>query len=433
VTQKAENGGYNCPESPAYKSCNSHKPCPCEESLSSMEGGVVKNPEEDKVYYIAGGKRYLVPKEMCESFITETEDFGEHSKVDKGRNFCKEIRLEDKCVEHKSWPLGGNYIAKLSLNSRRFCKDRQNEINMGVEAAYAMKLAYEVEEGMSMKKGDILDFGWKALENYSGGEQGGWRALVWEKSDTCLVSFKGSSSFGNWALANILADPKKIGNANVHAGFYMMTMFASKKLKELFGQGKHCSGKKVVVTGHSLGAAVAEIFSWALLSGRLDLQKRRKADVTTITFAQPQTFLKQKTLWWTDNDCPSEIYNNPRSYRYVLTAERAGELRYDPLPHLQLPTLAQAATSIPNIFGDYHFKHCNKGIQIQIDHNFANGLKIFKVHDKNNWPTGKDEFQFLWTSTNVAALDMLALHMQHRYKRAMDANGYDGTCKTNYN
>jgi len=82
---------------------------------------------------------------------------------------------------------------------------------------------------------------------------------------------------------------------------------------------------------------------------------------------------------------------------------------------------------------DYHFKHCNKGIEIQIDWTESNGLKTYKVHKEKNWPTGKDDFKFIFTDTNLLALGDIPLHMQHRYKRAMDANGYDGTCKTNYN
>lgn len=412
-----------------------------------MEGSVVKNPEDDKVYFIAQGKRYLISEEHCKEQILSS---GEET-TDTKRNFCQNIKLEDECVEHPEWPLGGDYHTGIVAEPQAVCKDRQNDINMGIEAAYAMKLVYDVEaDTVKIKKGETLDFGWKVLENYSGEEQGGWRALVWEKAGTCLVSFKGSTSGANWAQANLIAEPYRVENVNVHLGFYAMAGFASKKLKQQFGAGKHCSGKKVVVTGHSLGAAVAEIFSWALMRGHFDLKKRSKKDVTTITFAQPQTFLKttQKFFWfkaYTERDCPSEIRNNPRSYRYVLASSQAGRTKYDPLPRIQLPTLGQFATGVvllpPNPFFSYSFKHCNKGTEIRIDHTQRNGLPMYKKHNEENWPTGKGDFQFLYKDTNALELlqatgteqEIFSLHMQHVYKRAMEANGYDGTCKTNYN
>merc|ERR1712062_703002 len=176
---------------------------------------------------------------------------------------------------------------------------------------------------------------------------------VWEKSNTCLVSFKGTSNDMNWIGANLIASPHRTENVNVHWGFYMMAEFASEKLRLEFGKGKHCAGKKVVVTGHSLGAAVAEIFSWALLRGHFNLKKRSKKDVTTITCAQPQTFLKTYKTGFlgigrgkAERDCPDEIHNNPRSYRYVLSSYQGAKTVYDPLPYIQLPTIEQAAKDI---------------------------------------------------------------------------------------
>ena len=75
-----------------------------------MKGAVVKNPLDEKMYYIYKGKRYLL---SCETKFTES---------DSKRNLCHEnIALEDECIDHPEWPSGGEYKEGMHDESENFC------------------------------------------------------------------------------------------------------------------------------------------------------------------------------------------------------------------------------------------------------------------------------------------------------------------------
>lgn len=82
-------------------------------------------------------------------------------------------------------------------------------------------------------------------------------------------------------------------------------------------------------------------------------------------------------------------------------------------------------------------KHCNPGIEIRIHEAKSIGVPTRKVHTEADWPTGKKGVGCgLWETDIVRVFQTdpnFSLHMQNLYKRAMDANKYDGTCRTNFN
>jgi len=87
----------------------------------------------------------------------------------------------------------------------------------------------------------------------------------------CLVSFRGSSNLANWAtdLDKVMVPLEQPGpdeqDVRVHRGFYGTYLNLEKKLVEYLGTSQ-CS--KLLITGHSLGAAQATLASYFLTEGR---------------------------------------------------------------------------------------------------------------------------------------------------------------------
>lgn len=96
------------------------------------------------------------------------------------------------------------------------------------------------------------------------------------KDDTLIVIFQGSVNVKNWESNFNIGETRFLKNdeAIVHRGFYEEALYARIKLKPYIH-----TQQKVIVTGHSLGAAVALLFSAIL--------KHDGFDVELFTFASP--------------------------------------------------------------------------------------------------------------------------------------------------
>jgi endonuclease G len=101
------------------------------------------------------------------------------------------------------------------------------------------------------------------------------QCFVASNSDTALVAFRGSSNFGNW-FANLKVATIGRPYGSVHRGFYhAMLDLREAVLAELADLGKN----RVLLTGHSLGGAMALLFA---LDAPDDLPIRQ-----ILTFGQP--------------------------------------------------------------------------------------------------------------------------------------------------
>jgi len=294
----------------------------------------------------------------------------------------------------------------------------------------------------------LEEHGWKRTNVLEGNENGGWRALVFtneRRNDDCMVAFRGSVA-DNWLKANLKAGTKKDGKDLLHLGFYEITKAAAKKLRtDMNGM---CAEKNIIVTGHSLGGAMAQIFTWALLKGKFDLEKRNKQNVRTITFAQPQVFFVLRTLHIVEAiRCPSEIRRaGDRNQRIVLIRNDGDYGDVDPMSTLEYPSideflnpLAVVASSGPQfctlptqvkITGDSKFYGaCDKSSR----NCEGVGVKFWKEKNTRTWPK-KDPNNVLnqilkigsnplaWTDAITAAITAHPLHMQNFYLAALKAN-----------
>ena len=118
---------------------------------------------------------------------------------------------------------------------------------------------------------------------------GGYGFVTFNKSeDVIIVSFRGSADVQNW-IANVDAAQAwpfpQLPNVAVHAGFYQVyASVVAGLLQGVFGAQKACPRcRKLLVTGHSLGGALATMgaFEWSELF-------RNQLEVSLVTFGSPR-------------------------------------------------------------------------------------------------------------------------------------------------
>jgi len=109
------------------------------------------------------------------------------------------------------------------------------------------------------------------------------------KEEQIVISFRGSSNFVDWLddLSDTLVPYPWVSGGQIHEGFYLawgelsnevMTAAASLMTKY--------SGQTILVTGHSLGAALAQIC--ALNISRYAQETSNSAPIMTYTFGSPR-------------------------------------------------------------------------------------------------------------------------------------------------
>ena len=145
------------------------------------------------------------------------------------------------------------------------------------------------------------------------------------KTGTLILAFRGSVSLDNWledfdiTLLDIPCAP--IVGCKVSAGFYYVTwasvrdqvLDAIHTMSQSFGSSGVSSSLPLLITGHSLGAAIAEVAAWDLRT-QYDIQI-----AAIVTFGTPRT----GNAAWANSLALSAP---PISFRIVHA--------YDPVPHL---------------------------------------------------------------------------------------------------
>ncbi len=116
--------------------------------------------------------------------------------------------------------------------------------------ALAAKLAYEKKEDVEETVTEL----WR-LNNCEFVEADGTQCFFATTPDVVIVSFRGTEDLGDWlANINILSTTRTYGT--VHRGFLGAFQVVEKRLETLMAPYR---GRPVVITGHSLGGAIALI------------------------------------------------------------------------------------------------------------------------------------------------------------------------------
>lgn len=303
---------------------------------------------------------------------------------------------------------------------KEFCENDQNIINQRIETAYFANVPY----GIYIKYWGANDvFGmnkyqWNITAHIQENDN---QIIVATKNNACLVAFGGYDPTAGWSttlgvldkLANFqpYVYTGDSGQGTPTAGFYKHAQdAAASSLKKYFKKGGYCYDKKVVITGHSMGGAVAVIFTAFLRTAARDLAKRPKNDLLTFTYGQPRTY----------HVCPDSIRENPRIHRYVMAQKTNGDYVMD-----------IATTRFLSFLGPQNF--CNPGYEMRIDSDgdpdadgsqLQMGTELGVVYKNDrSWPN---------TDSTVEAAIGRALHASSPYYY-YDLDMYDYSCETNYN
>ena len=141
----------------------------------------------------------------------------------------------------------------------------------------------------------------------------GFCRLFWN-SNTVIISFRGTRESIDWYISNIKLLPVKLNtaltnnvNIKVHTGFQQTLLNyndKTTKLKSINSLWKHISdynlfnGRKVVITGHSLGGALAILFAVNLRLKYEDYCKNNLVEI--VTFGAPAVGLKKFKTYYNE-------------------------------------------------------------------------------------------------------------------------------------
>ena len=118
-------------------------------------------------------------------------------------------------------------------------------------------------------------YAWK-FETWMSGQ------FYWLAVDKNYLVFRGSSELPDFLVDALAVPCRYLGNW-VHGGFALQHKAAKKKLINVLDRMDH--SKELVITGHSLGAAQAELTHLMAL--------RQGIDSTLVCFGKPRVFLKK--------------------------------------------------------------------------------------------------------------------------------------------
>ena len=165
-----------------------------------------------------------------------------------------------------------------------------NTANISVwlsSAAYCEKENYKTMQlsgpAAGFIVGDILYDSINDVQGFSG---------VLPSTKTIYVAFRGSSSILNWlADFKVLKEPYTTYpkcNCEVHKGFYNTALyFKDDVIKSVTSLHNKYNYNTVVITGHSLGAAISQLMIMELYA--INLQKTLGVNIEMYNFGQPRT------------------------------------------------------------------------------------------------------------------------------------------------
>lgn len=138
--------------------------------------------------------------------------------------------------------------------------------------ALASRLAYETSDATEQQ--ELVEWGFERFTSMSAGGMVGFAAFA---NDVLLVSFRGTDNLTDW-LYNLDIGQEKRPYGGVHRGFFAGFQRLEPKLRGLLA---NAGNRKVWLTGHSLGGAIASIAA-------------AEIDIPTLagvyTFGQPRSF-----------------------------------------------------------------------------------------------------------------------------------------------
>ncbi|QBO35705.1 DUF2974 domain-containing protein [Periweissella cryptocerci] len=113
--------------------------------------------------------------------------------------------------------------------------------------------------------------------------QGIHHGLIGETKDLIVISFKGTKSWDDWKN-NVKIKLVRFaeGEGRVHTGFYQAVRALDSRLWEVFQQIDN-SEKRILITGHSKGGAMAQIFARMLVNHGVDRKR-----INVVTFGSPR-------------------------------------------------------------------------------------------------------------------------------------------------
>jgi len=271
---------------------------------------------------------------------------------------------------------GSNDFKNLAIETAWFASAAYDEFNVGVEQ-------YE-------------RYGWKFLFDAHDVDSAA-RAVIWEKSNACLVAFRGTQEKINWMKNLDVGRARQSDGSFAHKGFYEHTIETLRAgLEMFFQQTSKCSMKKIILTGHSLGGACAILFTNMLLSGAQNLKMREPKDVQTFTYGQPRAFFK----------CPAKIHDDQRIHRFFLKNNFG------------------ITDVVPTGFANIGATFCTKGLVI--------AWEGWEHCCKAGWvETMTDNVPVLGLGS-LLPREGVNLHSMKKYFQTVNENGYDYNCETSY-
>lgn len=127
----------------------------------------------------------------------------------------------------------------------------------------------------------------------------GYCRLFWN-NDTIIIAFRGTRECEDWKISNLKILPIKLSDCGkeserirVHEGFHNTLNFIDKTTKKRsldsiiahIQQNKLFNGRKIVITGHSLGGALAILFAVKLRHYNSDYFNEHISEI--VTFGSP--------------------------------------------------------------------------------------------------------------------------------------------------